>query len=115
MDLFEFLKLHLNLSNGDLVFLYAWKKDWKITSPDTAKRIGISTEHCLNILNSLRVKGYCKRYKENGSRTHTYEFNKQGKRIAKRILDYKVLPNIPFDKDKLKQCNEINVYYEIEK
>jgi len=115
MDLFEFLKFHLNLGNGDLVFLYAWKKDWKITAPETAKRIGIRTSHALHILNSYQAKGYCKRYTENGSRIYTYQFNGKGKEIARRVLDYKVLPNVPFDKDKLKQCNEINVYYEIEK
>ena len=109
MDVFKFLKSYCPIGNGDLIFLYAFKRNWKFKTPELCKRIGIKANHANKILRVMEAKGYCKRYYEDNKLTLTWEFNGEAKKVVKRIFERKILPYVNITPEEFLNIEEVEI------
>jgi len=109
MEIFRFLKTYCPIGNGDLTFLYAFRRNWKFKTPELAKQIGISTSHANKILKAMQAKGYCKCYYENNKRVLTWKFNNEAKKVVKKIFERKIMPYVPLTPKEFLRTEEIDI------
>jgi len=109
MDVFEFLRKYCPVGNGDLTFLYAFKKKWKFKTPELCKRIGIKANHANKILRVMEAKGYCKSYYENNERALTWEFNNEARKAVARIFERKILPYVPLTPEEFLNTERVDI------
>ena len=109
MDVLEFIKRSCPVGNGDLIILYAFKKGWKVTAPETAKRLGLRPEHVRRILNTMKSAGFCRSYKVEEKRAKIYEFNGKRKYLIKGIFEKKIMPYVNITPEEFLKIEEVEV------
>jgi len=121
MKAIQFLKEYVGLHNGDLLFLLAFKHDWRLTSKIVSKEMGIAQNHAYNLLESFRTHGYCRKEKFYidekdhipGRRDRNlYIFNDTAKKIVKKIFEKKILPKIPLTPKEFKKAYKLRLIIE---
>ena len=121
MKTLKFLKEYCGLHNGNLLFLVAFKHNWKLTSKIVSEEMGIAINHAYNLLESFRTHGYCKKEKIirkekrpiGGRRDiNLYIFNDTAKRIVNRIFEKKILPKVPITPEDFLKKDEVSIIIE---
>ncbi|RLG59187.1 MAG: hypothetical protein DRN95_02710 [Candidatus Hydrothermarchaeota archaeon] len=114
MDVFEFIKKYCPVGNADLILLYAFKNNWKVTIPELRNKLKLNHAHIYRILRKMEGAGFCRRKKPEKGRTYIYEFNGSSKYLLKRDFEKKITPYIGLTPEKFLKTEKIDFVIKIE-